>query len=89
MRTTVHIQNLKNSGCARTIIHKLSQQKNISDVDVNLKDESVSFDFHTNHDFERAKHVLSAIGYPIVGRENKLFTKAKSYWSSVVGRIKK
>jgi hypothetical protein len=63
--------------------------KNISEVDINQDNETVSFDFHTNHDFEVAKHLLSSIGYPIVGAENKLITKAKSYISCAKGRIKK
>ena len=89
MRTTVHIQNLKCGGCERTIINELNQQKNISEVEVNINDESVSFNFHTNHDFERVKHILSTLGYPILGEENKLITKAKSYISCAVGKIKK
>ena len=76
MRTTVHIQNLKCCGCKNTIVNRLSEIKNISEVEVNQTDETVSFDFHTKHDFERAKHILSAIGYPIVGADNKLKTKA-------------
>lgn len=89
MRTTVHIQNLKCGGCENTIVNRLSEIKNISEVEVSQDDETVSFDFHANHDFERAKHVLSAIGYPIVGAENKLKTKAQSYISCAIGRIKK
>jgi len=78
MKTTVHIQNLKCGGCEATIVNKLSEVKNISEVEVNQKDETVSFEFHTLHDFEKAKHRLSMIGYPIVGPDNRLFTKAKS-----------
>jgi copper chaperone CopZ len=89
MRTTVHIQNLKCCGCKNTIVNRLSEIKNISEVEVNQTDETVSFDFHTKHDFERAKHILSAIGYPIVGADNKLKTKAQSYISCAIGRIKK
>lgn len=89
MRTTVHIQNLKCEGCERIIVNKLSNIKNILEVEVNHDDESVSFDFHTKHDFERAKHILEMIGYPILGAENKLTTKAKSYVSCAIGRIKK
>lgn len=89
MRTTVHIQNLKCSGCENTIINRLSEVKNISEVEVNQDDETVSFDYHTYHDFVRAKHVLSAIGCPIVGADNKLKTKAQSYISCAIGRIKK
>lgn len=78
MRTTVHIQNLKCGGCENTIIKRLSEVKNISEVKVAQDDETVSFDYHTKHDFEKAKHVLSAIGYPIVGADNNLKTKAQS-----------
>ncbi len=88
MRVTVHIQNLKCRGCGRTIVNKLSKVKNISDVDVNTETCTVAFNYHTNHDFENAKHLLSRIGYPIVGTENKLKTKAQSYVSCAIGRIK-
>ncbi|WP_299111194.1 heavy-metal-associated domain-containing protein [uncultured Winogradskyella sp.] len=74
----VHIQNLKCRGCENTIIKRLSEIKNISEVKVAQDDETVSFDYHTKHDFEKAKHVLSAIGYPIVGADNNLKTKEQS-----------
>jgi len=88
MRVLVHIQNLKCSGCKNTIINRLSEVKNISDVDVDYEADTVAFDYHTNHDFETAKHVLSRIGYPIVGTENKLKTKVQSYISCAIGRVK-
>lgn len=72
MRTTVHIQNLECCGCETTIENALSPLTNISEVIVNLENETVAFNFHTKHDFERAKHVLEMIGYPIRGPENKL-----------------
>jgi copper chaperone CopZ len=89
MRISVHIQNLKCIGCQNTIINRLSELKNISEVEVNMEEHSVAFDYHTNHDFENAKHFLSRIGYPIVGKENKLKTKVQSYVSCAIGRIKK
>lgn len=89
MRTTVHIQNLKCSGCANTIVNKLTALEHITDVDVDNEEETVSFDHPGHHDFERVKHVLESIGYPILGAENKLITKAKSYISCAVGRTKK
>jgi copper chaperone CopZ len=89
MRTQVHIQNLKCGGCANTITKRLSEIKNISEVVVNQDEETVSFDYHTSHDFERAKHVLEMLGYPVLGDENNLITKAKSYISCAVGRTKK
>lgn len=72
MRATVHIENIECCGCER-IISSLSRISNISDVEVNSLAKTVSFNYHTNHDFENAKHVLSRIGYPIVGRESQLY----------------
>ena len=72
MRKTVHIQNLICDACAKKIKNKLTELQNISDVEVNLEEETVSFDFFTKHDFEHAKHVLEMIGYPILGHDNIL-----------------
>ncbi len=72
MRITVHIQNLRYCGCARIIINRLSTIQNIEDIDVNEAQSTVAFNYHTEHDFEAAKHVLSRIGYPITGKENHL-----------------
>jgi copper chaperone CopZ len=89
MRATVHIQNLKCGGCKTTIITKLSEVKNISEVDVSLEDSSVSFEYHTYRDYEKAKHRLSMIGYPIMEADNTFFTKAKSYISCAIGHMSK
>lgn len=72
MRTTVHIQNLICDSCVKTIIKRLTGLRHISDVEVNLERETVSFDFFTKHDFEHAKHVLEMMGYPILGHDNIL-----------------
>lgn len=72
MRKTVHIQNLICDICVKTIINRLTELRNISDVDVDLKKETVSFDFYTKRDFEHAKHTLEMLGYPILGPDNTL-----------------
>jgi copper chaperone CopZ len=72
MRTTVHIQNLICDTCAKTIRNVLTGLDRISDVDVDFKKETVSFNFFTNHDFEHAKHVLEMMGYPILGPDEVL-----------------
>jgi len=72
MRATVHIQNIICDICAKNISNTLSKLRHINDVDVNLKEGTVSFNFFTKHDFERAKHVLEMMGYPILGPDNVL-----------------
>lgn len=72
MRKTVHIQNIICNSCAKTITNRLTELRNISNVEVDLENETVSFDFLTKRDLEHAKHVLEALGYPILGRDNIL-----------------
>lgn len=76
MKATIHIQNLRCSGCKVNIINSLSAIKHISGVEVNMDDETIIFDYDTYQAFIKAKHVLSAIGHPIRGSENKLYTKS-------------
>lgn len=77
MKATLHIQNLKCGGCKATIIKNLTEVKNISEVEVNIDNESVTFEYYSHRDFENAKHRLSLIGYPISGTGNIIFTKTK------------
>lgn len=72
MRKTVHIQNLICDSCAKKIISRLTELRNVSDVAVDLEKETVSFDFFAKHDFEHVKHVLEMLGYPILGHDNIL-----------------
>lgn len=88
MRTTIYIQNLKCKGCEATIISKLSESRSLSEIVVNHEVESVSFDHHSNKDLESVRHILESIGYPLQGEENKLGSKAKSYISCAIGRVK-
>jgi copper chaperone CopZ len=70
MRTRLHIQNVNCGGCLTTITNKLSEIKHITDIAVNIEKQTVSFEYNSHHDFEKAKHVLSMIGYPVIGSEN-------------------
>lgn len=72
MRTTVHLQNLESCTSATTLERALSQLKEISEVSIDFENETIAFNYQTQHDFERAKHILEMMGYPILGPENKL-----------------
>ncbi len=87
MKTTVEIQNLKCNGCASTINNKLSGLDNITNVSVDVENGSVSFEYDTDNTFNNAKKELYKLGYPLVGEDNKLPTKAKSYVSCAIGRM--
>ncbi|AUP80898.1 heavy-metal-associated domain-containing protein [Flavivirga eckloniae] len=87
MKTTLEIQNLKCGGCANTIISKLSELENISDVSISNEDHTVSFSYENDNVFTEAKQLLHKIGYPTVGEKNALTTKAKSFVSCAIGRM--
>ncbi|WP_347922499.1 heavy-metal-associated domain-containing protein [Pontimicrobium sp. SW4] len=87
MKTTLEIQNLKCGGCANTITTRLSAIDHINNVVVNNDDNTVSFDYEEATHLTEAKVLLSKLGYPIVGENNPLTKKAKSFVSCAVGRM--
>ncbi len=87
MKATLEIQNLKCGGCANTIITRLKALENVSDVTVNNENDIVSFAHMNDNDLQEATTLLSKLGYPIVGENNPLTKKAKSFVSCAVGRM--
>ena len=87
MNTTVQIQNLKCNGCASTINNKLSGFDNINNVSIDVENSSVSFEYDSEDTLETIKKELHKLGYPLVGEDNKLQTKAKSYVSCAIGKM--
>jgi copper chaperone CopZ len=87
MKTIVHIQNLKCGGCANTISKKLNALDDVSDVLVEIEDNSVTFEYSELHTLDIVKKTLADIGYPEDGEANTLTSKAKSYVSCAFGKI--
>lgn len=87
MKTTVHIQNLKCGGCASTITKNLTALDDVSDVIVEVEDESVTFDYSDENTLHLVKDTLADLGYPEDGERNSLTDKAKSYISCAIGKI--
>lgn len=87
MKATLEIQNLKCGGCANTIITRLSALDNINDVIVDNDNDAVTFSYKNDSDLKEATSLLSKLGYPIVGDNNPLTKKAKSFVSCAVGRM--
>ena len=89
MKTTLSIQNLKCGGCANTVITRLSQLDNISDIEVDNENSTVAFSYKDDSNLEEAIHLLSKLGYPVDGEDNTLSKKAKSFVSCAIGRMNK
>ena len=87
--TTIQVQNLKCGGCANTIVTQLTKLEGITDVTVNNETDEVTFNHSSDEEFEAVKSKLSDLGYPMVGEQNSLPKKAKSFVSCAVGRMTK
>lgn len=87
MKSTIKIQNLKCHGCATTIIKKLNLIKNISAIEVNNDNQTVSFLYENKSDLDVVKGLLQKLGYPEEGEKNSLGEKAKSIVSCAMGKI--
>jgi|TARA_B110000240_G_C13147198_1_gene303653 copper chaperone len=84
--TVIKIENLKCGGCAATIKKGLLSIENVSDVLVDVENDTVSITSE-NVLIDLIKEKLSKLGYPEVGDKNTLIHKAKSFVSCAVGRI--
>lgn len=89
MKATIHIQNLKCGGCAKTITSKVSALSNISNVSVDVESSSVSFNYSDFTDAVLVKEKLKSIGYPSIDMNNSTISKAKSFVSCASGKMSK
>ena len=89
MKTSISVQNLKCGGCAHTITSKISAIENISNLEVDVEENRVSFNYLMDADVLAVKFKLKNLGYPSIEDDNSLVSKAKSFVSCATGKISK
>ena len=89
MNASIIIQNLKCGGCAHTVTSKLSEIEGLQNVQVNVEDSLVTFQYDNETQIALAKSKLKTLGYPELDEANSVITKAKSYISCATGKISK
>ena len=89
MKISIIVQNLKCGGCAKTIISKLSDIKNISDLTVDVEAATVSFLYENINDALEVKSKLKVLGYPSIDNKNSVTAKAMSFVSCATGKMTK
>lgn len=87
MKAVLAIQNLKCAGCAHTIKNRLDSMDTITDVEVVIDENKISFNYEFEDTLTEVKRVLMSLGYPEQGQENSLGSKAKSYVSCALGEL--
>ncbi len=86
MNYSIEIQNLKCGGCANSIKKGISKLTEVSSVDVDVENALVKIEAAENLE-DSLKTELARLGYPAVGENNPLGSKAKSFVSCAVGRM--
>tara|TARA_R110002050_G_scaffold3484_1_gene18368 strand:+ start:903 stop:1172 length:270 start_codon:yes stop_codon:yes gene_type:complete len=89
MKTSILVQNLKCGGCAHTISTKLATIENISNLQVNVEQCKVSFNYLNEEDAFKVKETLKNLGYPSIEDSNSFSSKAKSFVSCATGKLSK
>ncbi|MCT8340657.1 heavy-metal-associated domain-containing protein [Luteirhabdus pelagi] len=87
MKATITIQNLKCGGCAATIEKNISKLPYIEGVEIDLETSVVSFNYETEADRNAVETTLERLGYPSVGSQNGMLSKAKSFVSCATGKL--
>ena len=87
MKTTITVQNLKCGGCVNTITTKLSEIKNIQDIQVLPEASVVYFQYQDIEDVFKVKEKLKKLGYPAINEKVNLITKANSFISCATGKF--
>lgn len=92
MKTKIIIDNMKCGGCAGSIKKGLRSFSEVSDVVVDVENESVEITHNDDFPIEKLKEKLSSMGYPAKGTLegfDKFAANAKSYVSCAIGKISK
>lgn len=92
MKTKIIIDNMKCGGCAGSIKKGLRSFFEVSDVVVDVENESVEITHNDDFPIEKLKEKLSSMGYPVKGTLegfDKFAANAKSYVSCAIGKISK
>ena len=87
MNTSIVVQNLKCNGCANTIHSKLSHIQAISNINIDIENNKISFDFIAQEDILKVKKTLKTLGYPSIDETNSVVSKAKSFVSCASGKL--
>jgi copper chaperone len=90
MKTKIIIDNMKCGGCAGSIKKGLKSFTEVSEVVVDVENESVEITHNDDLPIEKLKEKLSSMGYPEKGTLegfDKFAANAKSYVSCAIGKI--
>lgn len=87
MKSQLVIQNLKCNGCASTITAKLTDLDFVHSVAVDVDHSTVEVIYEQEDNLPIVLEALRKLGYPQVGDNNPLTTKAQSYVSCAIGKM--
>ena len=88
-KAVLNIQNLRCSGCKKTINANLNKIVGITNLEVDLLKEQVKFLYNGVSTLNSVIDRLLKLGYPRKEKENSMKSKIKSLSSCAIGKIRK
>jgi len=85
---TFKIQNMKCSGCSTSIKEKLSKIEGVENVEADLQEDSITFEYTHPEVIAQVREILRKMGYPLSDTENTIGNITKSYLNCMVGKVK-
>ncbi len=84
-----YLQNLKCSGCEKSITKLLDNTQGLINYDLSVDDSKLVLHVQNASVSELIKVELASLGYPVIGDKNTFSQKAKSYVSCAIGKVTK
>lgn len=82
----LQVENIKCGGCAGTIKSRLSELQGVQEVEIDIETGNVTVKGTDLQALELGQK-LHQMGYPPIGSDNDIITKAKSYISCMTGKV--
>ncbi len=86
MEHTFIVENIKCGGCVKSITNRIMENKNVSNVGVDIENQTIQIETHSPEDRNNFLALLLKMGYPEQGNNN-IGAKVKSYVSCAIGKF--
>lgn len=89
MKTSIHVDHIKCEGCCNKISSELSKLDHISNVETNLSEEKVSFDYKDSSHRQKVIETLKTLGYPPKSDATDTSSGSKSFFNRMTNKFSK
>lgn len=87
IQKNIVIQNLKCSGCSKTIEKALMEIEGLQSVEINVEESRIKYAIKSHKINDQVENKLANLGYPLLDSENNTLHKINSFVSCAKGKL--